>query len=55
MAEFLSSRRLTGAVLGLRGSFKALTYDLFAGRPLEKPQGFVTARNTVGVSLNYSF
>ncbi|WP_296921393.1 ShlB/FhaC/HecB family hemolysin secretion/activation protein [Polaromonas sp.] len=55
LAEFLSSRRLTGAVLGLRGSFKALTYDLFAGRPLEKPQGFVTARNTVGVSLNYSF
>jgi hemolysin activation/secretion protein len=54
-AEFLPGTRLTGAVLGLRGSYKALSYDVFIGRPLEKPEGFVTAKATAGISLNYSF
>ena len=54
-AEFLSGQRLTGAVLGLRGSVKGLGYDVFVGRPLKRPEGFVTASTTVGVSLNYSF
>lgn len=54
-AEFLSGRRLTGAVVGLRGSFKAMSYDLFVGRPLKKPEGFITASTTVGASLYYSF
>lgn len=54
-AEFLSGRRLSGAVLGLRGSLGAMSYDVFVGRPLEKPEGFVTASTTAGISLNYSF
>lgn len=54
-AGFLPGSRLTGAVLGLRGSYKALSYDVFIGRPLEKPEGFVTAKATAGISLNYSF
>ncbi len=54
-AEFLAGRRLTGAVLGLRGSLGAMSYDVFVGRPLEKPEGFVTSSTTAGVSLNYSF
>lgn len=54
-AEFLSGRRLTGAVLGLRGNFKAMSYDLFVGRPINKPEGFITASTTAGISLNYSF
>lgn len=54
-AEFLAGRRLTGVVLGLRGSYKAMSYDVFIGRPLEKPEGFVTAKATAGISLNYSF
>lgn len=53
--EFLAGRRLTGAVLGLRGSYKAMSYDVFVGRPLNKPEGFITARTTAGISLNYSF
>lgn len=54
-AELLSGRRLTGAVLGLRGSLGAMSYDVFVGRPLGKPEGFVTASTTAGISLNYSF
>lgn len=54
-AEFLSGQRLTGAVMGLRGSFKAMSYDFFVGRPLRKPASFVTASTTAGASLNYSF
>lgn len=54
-AEFLTGRRLTGAVLGLRGNFKAMSYDVFVGRPINKPEGFITASTTAGISLNYSF
>ena len=54
-AEFLSGRRLTGAVLGLRGNFKGMSYDVFVGQPINKPEGFITASTTAGISLNYSF
>ena len=54
-SKFLAGQRLTGAVLGLRGSVKVMSYDVFVGRPLKKPASFVTASTTVGVNLNYSF
>jgi len=54
-SEFLVGKRLTGAVLGLRGVLKGLQYDLFVGKPIKKPDAFQTADATVGVSLNYSF
>ena len=53
--EGLAGRRLTGGVIGLRGAWKGLSYDLFAGAPIRKPEGFRTARTTAGFSLNYSF
>ncbi|GAA4346839.1 ShlB/FhaC/HecB family hemolysin secretion/activation protein [Variovorax defluvii] len=53
--EGLSGRRLTGGVIGLRGAWKGLNYDLFAGAPIRRPEGFRTAGTTVGFSLNYSF
>ena len=51
----LVGTRLTGAVVGLRGSYKGLSYDLFAGTPLAKPDGFKTAHITTGFNLNWSY
>ena len=54
-AELLVGTRLTGAVVGVRGAYRGLYYDVFAGRPLSKPQGFETADVTAGFNLTLSF
>ena len=54
-ADLLVGKRLTGAVLGLRGSVKDVSYDLFVGQPVSKPEGFVTASVTAGFNLSVSF
>lgn len=54
-SAFLAGKRLAGVVLGLRGGYKRLAYDIFAGRPLRKPEGFKTAETTTGFNLNSSF
>lgn len=54
-SEFLVGKRLAGVVLGLRGGYKRLAYDIFAGQPLSKPEGFKTADTTTGFNLNTSF
>lgn len=46
---------LTGAVWGLRGSLKGLSYDLFIGTPISKPDGFNTSHITTGFNLNWSY
>ncbi len=54
-SELLVGKRLTGAVIGLRGQFKALQYDIFAGAPVRKPEFFRTAGSAAGFNLNLSF
>ena len=54
-AELLVGTRLVGAVIGVRGAYRGLYYDVFAGRPLSKPQGFETADVTAGFNLSLSF
>lgn len=54
-SERLIGKRLTGAVIGLRGGFKNLQYDLFAAAPLDQPAGFKTAASVLGFSLNFNF
>ncbi len=54
-ADFLVGKRLTGAVLGLRGGMDPLQYEVFAGWPLRRPEGFRTAHMTLGFSLAASF
>lgn len=55
----LVGTQLAGAVVGIRGGVPAkyvgLTYDLFAGTPIYKPEGFRTARWTVGFQLTAQF
>ncbi len=48
----LLGKTLTGAVLGLRGSYKKLQYDLFVGAPMYQPNGFKTAPTTAGFSVS---
>ncbi len=54
-SQSLVGNSLTGAVLGLRGSFQKLQYDFFIGTPLSKPDGFTTANTTAGFTLNLNF
>lgn len=53
-SRWLVGKRLTGAVLGMRGSLKGFTYDLFAGRPIDKPDGFRTTGRVAGFNLIWS-
>lgn len=54
-SEWLLGQHLAGAVVGLRGGYKAFSYDLFWGQALDKPDGFKTADSTTGFNLNLSF
>jgi hemolysin activation/secretion protein len=54
-AELLSGTRLSGAVVGLRGTQHGLGYDLFASTPLRKPEHFRTGHLNAGFSLNWSY
>lgn len=48
-------RQLTGAVVGLRGGWRGLQYEVFTGRPLSKPAGFRTASTASGFNLVWTF
>lgn len=48
----LVGRRLTGAVVGVRGAVARIQYDLFIGAPIRKPDRFNTAKFTWGFSLS---
>lgn len=51
----LLGTRLTGAAIGWRGQLGRLQTDVFAGRPVRKPEGFRTAPTTAGFNLHYEF
>ena len=51
-ADLLTGHRLAGGVVGLRGAWKQFSYDLFAGKPLSRPEGFRTANTTTGFNLS---
>jgi hemolysin activation/secretion protein len=53
-SRFLVGRRLSGMVLGVRGRYHGVDYDLFAGTPLLKPDHF-EAGKAVGFNLGYNF
>lgn len=53
--KYLLGNHLAGAVVGVRGAWKNLNYDVFVGAPVWKPEGYRTARVTAGFNLNVSF
>lgn len=57
-APLLLGTRLTGAAVGLRGSVgstPSVQFEVFAGWPLHKPEGFRTPNATVGFWLTTGF
>lgn len=54
-SEFLIGQRLAGAVVGIRGGYKGLSYDWSFGTPLKKPDGFETANVTSAFNVIWSF
>ncbi len=52
--ENLVGTSLIGAVLGWRGNYKGVSFDLFVGRPLRKPSELEVG-NVFGFNLNYGF
>lgn len=54
-AQRLVGTRLTGAVVGLRGSAGDVQFELFAGWPIHKPDGFRTAHAALGFWLATGF
>jgi hemolysin activation/secretion protein len=54
--QLLAGQHLAGAGLGLRGGgYKGLTWDVFIGKPLSKPENLRTANVTGYLSLNWSY
>lgn len=51
----LLGRHLAGAVIGVRGQWTKLSYDFFVGAPISKPEGYRTAKVTLGFNLNAGF
>jgi hemolysin activation/secretion protein len=54
-SALLVGTRLAGAVVGLRGNVKSVSYDIFAGTPVSKPKGLQTSSLTAGFTLNWSY
>ncbi|MGY6029042.1 ShlB/FhaC/HecB family hemolysin secretion/activation protein [Phytobacter sp. AG2a] len=54
-SDYLIGKHLAGGVVGLRGSAFNTAYDLFAGTPFSKPDGFHTSSATLGFNLNWSW
>ncbi|MDR0775746.1 MAG: ShlB/FhaC/HecB family hemolysin secretion/activation protein, partial [Azonexus sp.] len=53
--RMLVGHHLAGAVIGLRGGLKNLSWDVFVGTPLAKPDGFRAAGTASGFNMNLSF
>ena len=54
-SALLVGTSLAGGALGWRGQLGGLQIDVFAGRPLRKPEHFRTASRTGGFSVNYQY
>ena len=53
--EVYNGHVIAGTVLGLRGAMDMLSYDVFAAKPIQKPEGFRTPDVTYGFSLGVKF
>ena len=54
-SDLLLGKRLAGFVVGLRGGYKGFSYDVFAGQPIKKPEGFRAAGTTAGFNLSWTY
>lgn len=54
-AKALSGQTLIGSAIGFRGNFDKISYDVFAGWPLKKPETFKTANRVYGFQITYQY
>ena len=54
-SEYLVGKHMAGGVAGLRGYAFNTGYDMFAGTPFSKPDGFDTSDLTLGFNLNWDW
>ncbi|MEG1213897.1 MAG: ShlB/FhaC/HecB family hemolysin secretion/activation protein [Leclercia sp.] len=54
-SEYLAGNHLAGGAAGLRGKLSKVGFDVFAGVPLSRPDGFKTSPATFGFNLNMDF
>lgn len=54
-SDYLAGQHLAGGVVGLRGYAFKVGYDLFAGVPFSKPEGFSTSPVTLGFNLSWNY
>jgi hemolysin activation/secretion protein len=54
-AEKSLGRYLSGGLIGVRGSWSTLQFDLFIGAPITHPERFATSATTAGFSLIYTY
>lgn len=47
-SEYLLGKELAGAAIGMRGAIKNVSYDVFVGWPVSKPDGFDAPKSTSG-------
>ncbi|WP_449632592.1 ShlB/FhaC/HecB family hemolysin secretion/activation protein [Rahnella aceris] len=53
--DWIIGHHLAGAVVGLRGGYKWLTYDTFTSWPMSKPDGMPVSSVTYGFSASLAF
>lgn len=53
-AQQLLGTRLAGGVIGIRGAYKLLNYDVFAGHAIAKPDGFPAKGITAGFNIGWT-
>ncbi|WP_455812384.1 ShlB/FhaC/HecB family hemolysin secretion/activation protein [Pseudomonas graminis] len=53
--DYQVGRHLAGGVIGLRGNVLKTGYDLFAGVPFSKPDGFSTSPVSLGFNLSWEY
>lgn len=51
----LVGTELAGGVIGVRGAYHNLNYDIFIGEPIKQPDHFQTKATVTGFSLNLQF
>jgi len=54
-SDYNLGKHLAGGALGIRGGLFGASYDMFAGIPLSKPDGFTTDPVTLGFNLNWQY
>ena len=54
-AARVPNQHLTGSAIGLRGQIGPLQFDVFAGRPLQKPDNLQTSRQVAGFAISANF